>query len=45
MIRETGFDSVALGESFRERIIRPDSREIFISKIPQAELVDSTHEL
>ena len=38
-----GFDSVALGESFRERIIRPESREIFISKIPQEELVDSTH--
>ncbi|PIY94004.1 MAG: hypothetical protein COY68_04200 [Candidatus Levybacteria bacterium CG_4_10_14_0_8_um_filter_35_23] len=43
MNKESGFNSVALGESFRERILRPNSREVFISKIPVEEMVGSTH--
>lgn len=43
MKKEGGFDSVALGESFRKKILRPESREVFISKIPVEEMIGSTH--
>lgn len=38
-----GFDSIQLANLYRERIIRPQTREVFLSKIPQADVEGSTH--
>ena len=43
MIEREGFDSLQLAAYYRERIIRPQTREVFLSKIPKAEVEGSTH--
>ena len=43
MTKETGFNSVQLGRRFRETIIRPEERQIFISQIPEDEVEGSSY--
>lgn len=38
-----GFDSIQLANLYREKIIHPQNREIFLSKIPKADVEGSTH--
>lgn len=39
----SGFDSIQLANLYRERIVRSQTREVFLSKIPQADVEGSTH--